>query len=368
MKDRYGREIQYLRISVTQKCNLKCIYCNPGQAGSEGQESEGARFKYREDGAIHREGGFLQKADGSVREPDFVVPMSNDSVTEESDGCANPLSVEEIGTIVKALAELGIKKVRLTGGEPLMRNDICDIVSCISGIQGIEDISMTTNGILLDRYARRLKEAGLMRLNISLDSLDREKFKFITGGGRLDDVLDGIKAAIDVGFSRIRINAVIIKGINDDEIDSFIGLTRDMPVDVRFIELMPIGSFGEENEDKIVYNDSIIASHPELVPCESDDNSQPARYFAIEGFKGRVGFISPMSHKFCNLCNRIRLTCDGKIKPCLGNNYEVDIAGVLRSKKDKLTDVLARAIYEKPKGHNFNKGFSSTRSMNLIGG
>ena len=319
MKDRFGREIEYLRISVTQSCNLKCIYCSP---------------------------------DG----------------TRKGNDCASRLTPEEFGTIASAMARLGIRKVRITGGEPLTRPDICDIINLISEIPGIDDISMTTNGIYLAKYARSLKAAGLGRLNISLDSLREDRFRFITGCGKLEDVQKGIEIAVESGLLPLRINTVLIKGVNDDEIDDFISIARHDPVDVRFIELMPIGEFGEQNSDKIVYSSDIIASRPGLAPCVDSNPNQPARYYCMDGFKGRIGFISPMSHKFCNRCNRIRLTCDGRLKPCLGDNGEVSVIDVLRNNPSGLEAFLRTVVYEKPEGHNFERGFNSNRRMNAIGG
>ena len=319
MRDGFGREIEYLRVSVTQSCNLNCIYCKPGNGSASHQ-------------------------------------------------CKTVLTPEEFQLIIKHMAELGIKKVRLTGGEPLVRQDICEIVSRIASVQGIKDISMTTNGINLAAMAPRLKQAGLMRLNISIDSLKEEKFKYITGGGSLNDVLTGIEKALEVGLGPIRTNTVLIKGVNDGEIDDFIRLAKDRAVDVRFIELMPVGKFGEENADKIVYNSDIIKERPYLVLCDEREGSQPARYYSIEGYKGKIGFISPMSHKFCGCCNRIRLTCDGKIKPCLGDNGEVDLIDTLRAYPDKLGEVVKKAIYCKPEGHNFDRSFTSDRDMSRIGG
>lgn len=319
MKDWLGREIEYLRLSVTQKCNLKCIYCRP--SGNVGEEN----------------------------------PCSG-------------LTSDEIERIVTSMAKLGIKKVRVTGGEPLIRADVCDIISKISGISQIEDISMSTNGIHLDEMAERLKLAGLKRINISLDSLLKERFEFITGGGQLENTLKGIEKAVSVGLNPVKINTVLIKGVNDDEVDEFFHLAKELPVEVRFIELMPVGSFGEQNRNKIVYNSDIIAGHPELQANPDGFLNGPAEIYTIDGYKGRIGFISPMSHKFCESCNRIRLTCDGKIKLCLGNNGEFDITGILRDFPEKLDDTITQIIFNKPKGHNFNRGFVSNRGMNSIGG
>jgi cyclic pyranopterin phosphate synthase len=318
MKDQYGREIEYLRISITQKCNLKCIYCSP---------------------------------DGNKSRTQCLA-----------------LTPEEFEKVVRSMAAVGIDKVRITGGEPLTRADVCQIIKRISSIPGIQDISMTTNGINLSRMAKKLKAAGLSRLNISLDSLKADKFRYVTGGGALADTLHGIEKALELGLTPIKINTVLIKGVNDDEIDDFIHLAKDKPLEVRFIELMPIGRFGEENSDKIVSNSEIIRARPELIFCKDSSKGHPATYYKIEGYQGKVGFISPMSHKFCRSCNRLRLTCDGKIKPCLGNNGEVDIVNVLRQNPDRLDAAVRKAIFEKPRCHHFETGFFSVRNMNMIGG
>jgi cyclic pyranopterin phosphate synthase len=319
MIDRYGRKIEYLRISVTQNCNLKCLYCRPND-------------------------------------------NDNDSC------CMNYLTAGEYERIVRVMADLGIHSVRVTGGEPLVRRDICEIIERIARIEGIKDISLTTNAIHLDAMAEKLKASGLNRLNISLDSLKEDRFEYITGGGRLKDTLNGIDKALELGLEPVKINTVLIKGVNDDEVDDFIDLAKDKPLVVRFIELMPIGRFGEENRDKIIYNSDIINRRKDLVFCHDTLEGSPARYYKIDGYMGKIGFISPMSHKFCECCNRIRLTCDGKIKPCLGNNGEVDITGILRNTPEKLADFIKSVIFEKPRGHNFGKGYHSQRSMNRIGG
>jgi len=318
MKDQFGREIEYLRISITDRCNLKCLYCSP-------------------DGKHEKK-------------------------------CARMLTAEEIETIVRSMVKLGIRNVRITGGEPLVRSDVCDIIDRISKIDGIEDISMTTNGINLDKMAEKLKAAGLKRLNVSLDTLKADRFEYITGGGKLEATLGGIYKAMKLGITPVKINTVLIKGINDDEIEDLINLTKDSQLEVRFIELMPIGKFGEENSDKIVYNSDIIKAHPEFIFLGDNLRGAPASYYKIEGYQGKVGFISPMSHKFCSNCNRVRLTCDGKIKLCLGHNSEMDVAAVLREKPEELHEFIKKTIYEKPKGHNFDKNFTSDRNMSMIGG
>ncbi|MCX7708345.1 MAG: GTP 3',8-cyclase MoaA [Clostridia bacterium] len=319
MRDRFGREIEYLRISITHNCNLKCIYCAPG-----GDHC--------------------------------------------ADSCSNTLSPADFERVVRSMAKVGIRKVRITGGEPLVRTDVCEIIERISHIEGIQDISMTTNGIRLDKMAVQLKAAGLKRLNISLDSLKEDRFRYITGGGRLQSTLKGIEKSLSLGLQPIKINTVLMKGVNEDEIDAFIQLAKESPLDVRFIELMPIGKYGEENSDKIVYNSDIISARPQLVFVNESFQGQPARYYKAEGFKGRIGFISPVSHQFCSCCNRIRLTCDGKLKPCLGNNGEVDLMDILKSDSDELDAFIRQAIFEKPASHNFGSSFSSVRNMSRIGG
>lgn len=319
MIDGCGRKIEYLRVSVTEKCNLKCIYCDP---------------------------------DGEN--------CSREVNTE--------LTPDQIEALVRSMAKIGIKKVRITGGEPLVRRDICEIVSRVASVEGIEDISMTTNGISLHRYAQKLKLAGLKRLNISLDSLKEDRLFKITGGGSLKKILDGIDLALEAGLTPVKINTVLIKGVNDDEIDDFIALTKDRPLECRFIELMPIGAFGEKNAGKVIPSSEIIAARPHLEYLEKVDKGAPAEYYRAKGHAGKVGFISPMSHKFCGDCNRIRLTSDGKIRPCLGNNGEVDVMDVLDNHPEELDSFIKNVIYNKPVGHHFGEDFSSSRHMNRIGG
>lgn len=316
MVDQYGRKITYLRLSVTERCNLKCIYCTPGS----------------------------------------------------KEHCTL-LTTQEIDRIVRAFVQLGIRKVRITGGEPLVRSDIVTIVQNISALGSVEDIPMTTNGILLPGCVKQLKEAGLTRLNISLDTLRPDRFEKITGFDRLDDVLQGVKLALE-NHIPIKINAVLVRGINDGEIDDLIGLTRDMPIHVRFIELMPIGAFGENNKDKVVTGDEILIRRPDLIPLPERESGGVARMFYVKGYLGKVGLISPMSHQFCHDCNRMRVTSDGKLRPCLGNNGAVDLLPIVREGSDEqLLEAIEKAIYQKPKGHHFLEGeFQSDRNMNRIGG
>ncbi len=320
MKDLFSRKINYMRISITDLCNLRCQYCMP---------EEGICKKDHED----------------------------------------ILSLEEIVQIVKAGAKLGIDKVRITGGEPLVRNGIVEFIKMISNIEGINDIAITTNGILLPKYAEDLKKAGLKRVNISIDSLKSDKYKEITRGGDLTKVLEGIEEAIRVGLTPVKLNVVAVGGYNDDEIGDFINLTKDMPIDVRFIELMPIGEASNWAKEKFISNDYIKNRFKELVPTTTEKSS-PARYYKLPGGAGRVGFINPISSHFCEECNRIRVTSDGKLKPCLHSNKEIDILDAVKNNPDKIEEVLRSAIMTKPEKHYLytNEEERSNRNMFQIGG
>lgn len=314
MVDQFNRQVNYLRLSLTQRCNLNCSYCGSGHC------------------------------------------LLNE----------DELSPEEIFLLVKAFAACGITKVRLTGGEPLLRSDLPEIVSGVSKIEGIKDISATTNGILLTKeLAEKLKKAGLHRINISLDSLQPERYKKITGGGNLTDVLNGIDAALVTSLKPLHLNVVLTRGVNDDEADDFIRFASNKPLTVRFIELMP---FSPNDDGKgIVPNSEILARHPYLVPLESASRSQPSVDYSAKGWKGKVGFISPITNKFCGECNRVRLLSNGSLKPCLGSDEETALRPFLDN-VEKLIEVINNAIRLKPKGHHFERGCSSGRSMQSIGG
>ena len=312
MKDNYLREINYLRVSLTQRCTLNCVYC--GNNGCENDELTG----------------------------------------------------EQIIKIVAAFSKCGITKVRLTGGEPLVREDICDIIAGIRRLDGIKKIVLTSNGVLLKKYAGDLKSAGLDAVNISLDTLDSELYSKMTGGGNINDVLDGMETAQEVGLKPIRINAVPIKGVNDDCISSLVELARDNEIDVRFIELMPFSSVGE-NKSRIVTGDEILSRLDFLKPCEQKSKSSPARYYYADGFKGKIGFITPVSKKFCDSCNRIRLLSNGSIKPCLAFDDTVDLIDCIDDEQ-RLVEKIKTAVLSKPKGHNFECGYGGFHGMNKIGG
>ncbi|MBK5243785.1 MAG: GTP 3',8-cyclase MoaA [Eubacteriaceae bacterium] len=319
MKDHYGRKINYMRLSITDLCNLRCVYCMP----EEGVEKR-----------PHKKN----------------------------------LSFEEMIGLVNAGVGLGIDKIRLTGGEPLVRNGIVELVKEIAQIKGIKDLTMTTNGILLAKYAKDLKAAGLNRVNISLDTFAPEKYHKITRWGNVDDVFAGIEAAEEAGLKPIKINVVLINGFNDDEIETFVNYTRENKVDVRFIELMPLGQSPGFAENKYISNDEVLKRMPELKPIVQREKSSPAEYYRLPGAKGRIGLINPISKHFCKECNRIRVTTDGKIKPCLHSNQEID---VLALRKEGMTyeEILLKAIEEKPEKHHINENEKQLlRNMNEIGG
>lgn len=320
MKDTLGRNINYLRISVTDRCNLRCMYCMP-------------------------EEGICKKQHQDI------------------------LSLEEIYEVVKVCSELGVNKVRITGGEPLVRIGITSLIEKISRLENIKDIALTTNGVLLERYSEELKEAGLKRVNISLDTLNEEKYSYITRGGKLNDVMKGIKAAERVGMYPIKLNTVLIGGFNDDEIEAFIELTNESPIEVRFIELMPLGQAAGWAKKHFVSNRLILDRVKELTLVGSEDPSSPATYYKLPGAMGKVGLINPISHAFCGSCNRIRLTADGKLKPCLHSEEEIEVLNVIRG-NGNLKEAIVRAINQKPTQHSLNSKDSNPikRDMYRIGG
>lgn len=318
MLDTYGRKINYLRVSITDLCNLRCSYCMPAEG-----------IKKRE----HRD----------------------------------ILTLEEIENIVRAAVKLGIDKVRLTGGEPLVRNGIIELIANLAKINGLKDFSLTTNGILLKKYALDLKKAGLHRINVSLDSLDKTKYQQITRCGKLDDVLEGIKLAKEVGLTPIKLNVVLVGGFNDDEIEDFVNLTLKEDIEVRFIELMPIGEAQTWVQSSFISNETVLNKVPRLIPLPFKGHGTVARMFKLPNGKGKVGLISPISSHFCNYCNRIRVTPDGKLKSCLHSNQEINLKN---AHPDELPRLLFEGIKAKPVKHNISTKNSSQakRNMNEIGG
>lgn len=316
MKDSLGRNISYLRLSVTDRCNCRCIYCMP------------------EDG---------------------VSRCSHSDV----------LTFEEMAEMVEAAARLGVRKVRLTGGEPLVRRGIVELVRMVSDVEGIDEVAMTTNATLLAPVAAELREAGLSRLNISLDTLRPDRYREVSRIGELADALAGIEAAKAAGFSHLKINNVLMGGINDDEITDFVGLTKDHDVEVRFIELMPMGECASWPTERFVSGDLVLKKAPEL---QFIGNGGVAELYAVPGYAGRVGLIRAVSHRFCSGCDRIRITADGRLKPCLHSKTELRLRGL---HGEELAAVIQEGIEAKPAHHNLNPGVSSSetpRSMFEIGG
>lgn len=334
MKDGHGRVIDYLRISLTDRCNFRCIYCMP--------------------------------ADG-------VNMMSHDEI----------LRIEEIEAIARVAARIGIRSVRLTGGEPLVRKGVVGLVRTLHEIPGIENVSMTTNGVLLPQMAADLKEAGLSRVNISLDTLDPGQFADITRVGEIESTLKGIEAALEAGFNPVKINAVTVRRLNQDFL-AFAKLSIDRPLHVRFIEYMPVGeSTGSDGsgwgKEDVVPSEELLQiinerarqeGLPELQPTGGDHKPLgwgPARYFEFPDAKGTVGFISPLSRHFCSECNRLRLTADGKLRPCLFSDRELDVRAALRDGGEQAVyDCFMEALDLKPDEHHDKVG--TERKMSQIGG
>ena len=318
MKDSFGRDISYMRISVTDRCNLRCKYC-----------------------------------------------MSEEGI--ENLGHDRILTFENIERIVRAAAQLGISKYRITGGEPLVRKGIVGLIENLSKIEGVEELAMTTNGILLAEQAEALKRAGLQRVNISVDSLIYDKYEEITRGGDLDAAFDGVNAALKVGLTPLKLNVVLMEGFNDDEVLNFIQLTINHPIDIRFIELMPIGHAADCGY-RYLSGEEIKRRLPNLIPLKIQDGV--AELYRYPEALGKIGFISPVSNQFCEDCNKIRLTADGKLTPCLHTCDEIDLHEVLTSGDEELLkQTIRNAILSKGDKHHLSEGASPVeRCMNQIGG
>lgn len=317
MTDSFDRQIDYLRISVTDLCNLRCRYCMP-----------------------------------------------EDGVCKKSH--ADMLTEDEMVQAVEAAASLGIRKVRITGGEPLVKRNILSICTRIAAVDGIREVCLTTNGMQLPQLAKPLREAGVSRLNISLDTLNPEKYAYITRNGQLQDAILGIEAALDAGFDKIKLNAVLIGGFNDDEIPALAALTGKWPVDMRFIEMMPMYDGGDFDSAAFIPCARVLEMLPQAQPIAADGSV--ARLYRLPDALGNIGLISPVTAHFCASCNRIRLTADGKVKPCLHSAQELslkglDFAGMRRT--------LEQAIRNKPQWHGnmdaVNRSMAG-RNMNEIGG
>jgi cyclic pyranopterin phosphate synthase len=322
--DAYSRCIDYLRVSVTAQCNLRCFYCRPRQAGEH---------------------------------------------------TGDALSIESLLRVVRVMADLGLSRVRLTGGEPLLRPNILDFVAGLRGISAIKDVSVTTNGLLLKEAAPRLVKAGLHRVNISLDSLQPERYRKATQGGSLRQVLEGVEAALSHGLHPVKINVVVARGFNDGELSALADLSRRWPVHVRFIELMPIGCSRAWAEQGLVPVEEmrrhLEATHGPLVPlAKGPEGGGPARYFVYPGALGSLGFVAALSECFCARCNRLRLTADGLLRPCLVHEDGVDLLPVLGHPNDQaLRDAIGSALAAKPGGHCLGGQSSEALTwMNRIGG
>ena len=316
MIDSYGRQIDYLRVSVTERCNLCCRYCMPGEGACRKQPEE-------------------------------------------------LLTEEELRLAVRAAASLGIRKVRVTGGEPLVKENIVSVCGSIAATEGIEEVCVTTNGLLLPRLAKPLKEAGVRRVNLSLDTLNPEKYAYITRGGSLREAEAGLEAALAAGFEKLKLNAVLIGGFNTDEIRPLAELTLRYPVDMRFIELMPMYDSGDFGPECYVPCRIVTETLPELRP---EGSGGVAKLYRLPGGLGRVGLISPVSAHFCGACSRLRLTADGRIKPCLHAEKEYSVKGMT---EEQMAEQFKLAIENKPQWHgelSYRSRSHAGRNMNRIGG
>ncbi|HSR63152.1 MAG TPA: GTP 3',8-cyclase MoaA [Gammaproteobacteria bacterium] len=324
--DRFGRTVNYVRISVTDRCDFRCVYCM----------SEDMEF----------------------------VPRNR------------LLTLEELATVARALTELGVDKIRVTGGEPLIRRNVIKLFRDIGELPGLREMVLTTNGSQLPKMAQDLKDAGVKRINISLDSLDPGKFRYITRVGELDKVMAGIDAALETGFEKIKINAVILKNRNHDEVTDLVRFVVDKGMDISFIEEMPLGMIGDHDRAEAYYSSDQIRQDLEqqftLIPT-AESTGGPSRYYRIPDTDSRIGFISPHSHNFCESCNRVRLTCEGRLLLCLGQEHSVDLRYVIRSNPGDM-EALKQAIRDsmeiKPRGHDFNLESKPVimRHMSVTGG
>jgi cyclic pyranopterin phosphate synthase len=323
--DPCNRHLNYLRISITDRCNLKCIYCVPR---------------------------------------DLITRLSH----------ADILTYEEILRLVKVGIQLGISKVRVTGGEPLVRKGVYEFLGELSRISGLTDLSLTTNGVALKDNLEKIKAAGIKRINISLDTLKRQKFSKITGFDLFDQVWQGIEKALEMGFHPIKINVVALNGVNDDELLDMAHLSVEYPFHIRFIEYMPIGDSQMGNTPLLLAPEikKRLSEIGKLIPIRNSINDGPARRYRFKGARGEVGFIHALSHHFCDRCNRLRLTASGQLRPCLLSGHQEDIKGPLRAgcSDEELAQIFFRAVRHKPSDHNLAIGNPSRvcGQMRAIGG
>ena len=324
--DRFGREVTYLRMSVTDRCDFRCVYCM----------SEDMTFLPKE----------------------------------------QVLTLEELAFIGETFVDLGVKKIRLTGGEPLVRHNVQQLFRHLGALENLDELTFTTNGSHLSQYATELKESGVKRINISLDSLKADRFKELTRIGKLEKVLEGIDSAIANGFDRIKLNAVILSGRNDDEVLSLLRYALGRGLDISYIEEMPLGAITEHNRGEAFCSSQalrdIISEEFELIPT-SENTGGPSRYWRVPSYDSRVGFISPHSENFCDTCNRVRLTVEGRLLLCLGNEHSIDLRSVVRAypgDKEKLTEAIMQGMDIKPERHYFELENEPQilRFMNTTGG
>ena len=325
--DSFNRQVRYLRLSVTDRCNLRCTYC--------------------------------------MAEDMTFLPKSK------------VLSLEEMTQVARAFVELGVEKIRLTGGEPLVRNGIVDLANSISKLSGLRELVMTSNGVLLDKFAQPLVDAGVSRINISIDSLRADRFKTLTRFGSLDDVLRGIAAAKAAGFQRIKLNAVVLKGINDDEVIDLAKFAVDEGIDISYIEEMPLGEISSHQRQNTEVSSLSIRQQleAEFALQQSDFNDAaagPSRYLQVANSATKIGFISPMSNNFCASCNRVRLTAEGLLLLCLGNEHSLDLKEIVRAHPndvDLLKQAIVNSMQRKPERHYFDPNdITITRHMSATGG
>lgn len=326
LQDRFGRTIDYVRLSVTDRCDFRCVYC--------------------------------------MAEDMTFVPR------------AQILTLEEMSRLGQVLVSLGVRRIRLTGGEPLVRRDVAHLVRNLGALEGLDELNMTTNGARLDRFAGDLRAAGLDRLNISLDSLNSERFRALTRTGELKQVLAGIEAARRAGFRRIKLNSVILRGRNQDEVPALVDFALEKGLDIAFIEEMPLGQISEHDRAlEFVSSQELreqIGRHLTLVPM-AEKTGGPSRYWQVPGSNSRIGFISPHSQNFCHLCNRVRITAEGRMLLCLGHEHSVDLRAVLRAHPGDdgpLRQAIIDAMAIKPERHEFTlaPGEQLVRFMNMTGG
>jgi len=324
--DKFGRRVDYIRLSVTDRCDFRCVYC--------------------------------------MTEDMTFLPR------------AQILSLEELYQVARAFTELGVKKIRLTGGEPMVRSDVMSLINRLGKLPGLEELLLTTNGAQLDKYAVPLKEAGLSRINISIDSLDAERFRRISRVGKLEKVLAGIDAARRAGFDRIKLNSVIMRGYNEDEVIPLTDYALSRDIDIAFIEEMPLGEASDHSREETTCSNEWVRGQIEQkyrLLDSAEKTAGPSRYVQVIGKKSRIGFISPVSHNFCEDCNRVRVTVEGRLLLCLGNEHSVDLREILRgenSSRDDLKEEIIKSMDLKPERHYFyDKDHAQpVRLMNMTGG